>query len=444
MRTRAALLRGAVVAGLALALLGAGAAFLSGHDASPVATAPASTAATPAAGIANQPGVSGVIAALQTRLRAVPGDWQSLATLGSAYVEQARVTGDPSYYPKAQEALERSLTLNTTDNFAALSGLGALAAARHDFAAALQWADKGLAINPDNSTLYGVRTDALVELGRYDEAQIAVQKMADLRPDLPAYARASYLRELTGDVAGALQLMRAAESNADSPSAASFAIYHQGELKENAGQIDAAAADYHRAQQADPASLPAREGLARIAAARGRTAEAITAFEALVNERPLPAYAAALTDLYTAAGRTEEAAQQRELLAVQRKLLAANGVNSDLELALYSADNRVEVPQAVAAARAEWSRRKSVHVADALAWALYADGRFAEAKTYADQALRLGTQSAAFYFHRGMIEAATGDAAGARRDLAKALTINPTFSLRHAADARATLTRLGA
>ncbi|MDQ1710480.1 MAG: hypothetical protein QOG49_1865, partial [Frankiaceae bacterium] len=294
-----------------------------------------------------------------------------------------------------------------------------------------------------NATLYGVRTDALVELGRYAEAQVAVQKMADLRPELPAYARASYLRELHGDTASALAFMQDAERNAITPAETSFAIYHQGELKENTGRIDEAEADFKRAQAADPASLPAREGLARIAAARGRTTDAIAAFEALADERPLPAYAATLADLYTQAGRPADAAAQRELLGVQRKLLEANGVNTDLELALSSADNRVDVPQAVAAARAEWQRRKSVHVADALAWALYADGKFAEAKTYADQALRIGTRSAAFYFHRGMIEVALGADAAARRDLRTALGINPYFSLRHADEARAALAGLG-
>jgi tetratricopeptide (TPR) repeat protein len=170
--------------------------------------------------------------------------------------------------------------------------------------------------------------------------------------------------------------------------------------------------------------------------------EAIAAFESLAKERPLPAYAAALTDLYTVAGRPADATAQRELLTVERRLLAANGVNSDLELALYSADNGVDVPQAVAAARAEWARRKSVHVADALAWALYADGKFAEAKTFADQALRIGTKSAPFYFHRGMIEAALGSATAAKADLKTALRINPYFSVRHAADARAALAKL--
>src|SRR5437879_8571234 len=51
------------------------------------------------------------IASLQTELRASAGDWRSFANLGLAYVAQGRITADPSYYPKAQGVLERSLRL---------------------------------------------------------------------------------------------------------------------------------------------------------------------------------------------------------------------------------------------------------------------------------------------------------------------------------------------
>ena len=47
------------------------------------------------------------IGSLQTRLRVEPADWRALASLGLAYVQQARVTADPSYYPKAQGVLKR-------------------------------------------------------------------------------------------------------------------------------------------------------------------------------------------------------------------------------------------------------------------------------------------------------------------------------------------------
>ena len=63
---------------------------------------------------------------------------------------------------------------------------------------------------------------------------------------------------------------------------------------------------------------------------------------------------------------------------------------------------------AVLTARAEWSRRHSVQVADALAWALHANGRDAEALDYARQANGVGYRNAQYLFHLGVIEAETG------------------------------------
>jgi hypothetical protein len=123
-------------------------------------------------------------------------------------------------------------------------------------------------------------------------------------------------------------------------------------------------------------------------------------------------------------------------------LATVNGVNVDLELALFDADHG-DPEGALAAARAEWARRKSVHVADAYAWALYANGRYQRASTFAECALALGTRSALFLFHAGMIRLELGDEVGARRYLSDAVATNPNFSVLHAPDAARVLSRMG-
>ncbi|MDG4866349.1 tetratricopeptide repeat protein, partial [Streptomyces sp. T-3] len=98
---------------------------------------------------------------------------------------------------------------------------------------------------------------------------------------------------------------------------------------------------------------------------------------------------------------------------------------------------------ALTAARSEWSRRRTVHTADALAWALHANGQDREALSYARRATGTGFRDAAFLYHLGAIRHALGDTAAARRSLSEALELNPGFSPTGARDARALLTAAG-
>jgi tetratricopeptide (TPR) repeat protein len=407
-----------------------------------------STAATgTAAGFGDLPlsssaTLSQAVAALQARLRAVPADWDALASLGSAYVQQARITADPTYYPKAEAALRRSLAMHPTGNVGALTGLGALALARHDFSGGLSWGRKAAAIDPYSSIAHGVMGDALVELGAYGEGFAELQRMVDLRPGLSSYARASYARELQGDVEGATGVMKLALAAAGAAQDRAWVDNQLGDLAFNAGQLDEAQRRYSLARAADPSFVPARAGLAKVAAARGHLADAIRRYRSVTATYPLPEYVIALADLYTVSGQQDAARQQFALLHVEERLFQANGVNMDLEIALVDADHGRDLAGGLAAAQAEWARRHSIHVADALGWALHAVGRNREALTYANSALRLGTKSASFLFHRAMIERALGERDAERRDLRVALDINPHFSILWSGRAAAILAHL--
>lgn len=382
------------------------------------------------------------IESLQSRLRVLPTDWQGFASLGLAYVQQARITADPSYYPKAEGVLRRSLGLERQDNFAARVGMAALAAARHDFAGALRWGERAKAINPYNGNVYGVIGDAQVELGHYDDAFATFQTMVDTLPDVASYARVSYARELTGDVPGALEAMTAARDIAGTPADSAWASYQIGELYFSQGDLAKARAAYRRGTEYDADYVPPFAGIAKVAWAEGRLKKAIAGYVDVVSRYPSPEYVIALGDLYAAAGEPGQADRQYALVRVEEQLFRSNGVDVDLELALFDAAHGDPVG-ALAAARDEWAKRHSVHVADAYAWALYANGRYAEAASHARTAMSLGYRNALFAFHAGMIQVKLGHAAEARRLLARAVDINPHFSIQYSPVAQAELARLG-
>ncbi len=443
--------RVAVVTGLAVALFAAGGVgiWLRAQSPPSAVAAPvtgrggASVAALQDHPVLAADSLAQTIAALQARITAIPRDWNAMASLGIAYVQQARVTADPTYYPKAEAILARSLAVHPAANFDAMVGMAALDAARHDFAGALSWGDQAEAANPYNGGVHDVVGDALIELGRYPQAFAEIQKAVDTRPDLSSYARASYALELQGDVAGAVRAMRLALSAAGTAADIAWTENQLGELAFNSGDLAGAEHAYRRAISADPSFVPPHAGMAKVAAARGDLAGAIAGYEWVVTRYPLPEYVIALGDLETRVGRTDDAAREFGLLRVEERLFQANGVNVDLEIALFDADHRVDLGEGLAAAQAEWARRQSIAVADALAWELYANGRASEALAYANRALALGMRNALFFFHRGMIERALGRTLAARRDLATAIAINPSFSILWSKPAAAILARMG-
>ncbi len=383
------------------------------------------------------------IAAIQDRLRAIPDDWRGFASLGVAYVAEARVTADPSWYPRAEGALRESLRLHAEDNVDALLGLGALALARHDFEGALRLGSAAESIDPFDADVYGVIGDAQLELGRYHEAFATFQTMVDTRPGLDSYARASYARELLGDVPGAVDAMRRAFEAAGSPADAAWAAHQLGELEFGRGAVGSATGWFDRGLGLDPGYIPNLAGLAKVAWARGDVELAIERYTSVVTAYPSVEYVSALGDLYASIGREDLASEQYAVVVAARQIAESNGVDVGLEIALFDADHG-DPESALAAAEAEWARRQSIHVADAYAWALYANGRFDEAAAIMDRALDLGTRNATFLFHAGMIERGLGHDVAARRLLHASLATNPHFSILHVPTAERTLASLEA
>jgi tetratricopeptide (TPR) repeat protein len=368
---------------------------------------------------------------LERRVAAKPKDSEALTLLGLAYQQRARETGDPSFYPRSAEALRRVLRLDG-DNGLAVTGLAALAASRHRFAEALVFAERARRLRPRAANVYGVLGDALVELGRYDEAFAAIDRMAALRPSLASYARVAYARELLGDTRGAIAAMRLAVAAAGNAENGAWALLQLGHLYFNSGRLVQAESAYRAAAARFPGHIQADAALARVAAARGQTARAVRLYRGVVEAIPLPEYAVTLGDVLAVAGRHAEAREAYALVGVLGRLLEANGVRTDLESAVFELDHGGDVAGALARAREAFGDRRSIEAEDVLAWALYKNGRCEEARRHSIAALRLGTRDALKLFHRGMIERCLGEQTQGRTFLRRALAVNPHFSLLYA------------
>jgi len=367
------------------------------------------------------------IAGLQGELRGDPANVKALATLGLAYEQRVRETGDPTYYAKAQGVLRQALALAPRD-LIATAGLGQLALARHRFRTALALGRRARRISPTTAGVYGVLGDAQLELGRYHEAFRSFDRMAALKPSVASYARISYARELLGRVGAAEQAMRLAASAAVGEREAAVWTHVQlGLLYLGHARPQRALRELNVALVLDPDYYVALDGMAQVQAALGHLGAAIRYEHAAVDRVPLPQQVGFLGDLYRATGRRTEARREYALIGVIERLLAVNGVRNDLDIALFDTDHGRSLPHALALARKGYAERPSVFGDDVLGWALARNGKCRQALAYSNRSLRLGTRDALKLFHRGYI------AACLHRDAARwyrrALALNPRFSI---------------
>jgi tetratricopeptide (TPR) repeat protein len=379
-----------------------------------------------------------LVARLRERVAQQPTSTALNSQLGWALVQQLRETADAGLYFGAEQAFDAALKTDAT-NIDAMLGHGALALSRHDFEQAITWGERAKVINPWRAQTYGVIADAQIETGQYADAIKTVQKMVDTRPDLSSYSRVSYVRELHGDVDGAIAMMRkAVEAGTPDHENTLWTLVQLGNLHFNAGQLSDAEASYKAALNSNPSYPYAQAGLAKLAAARGDYATATSSYVNLVERLPLPEFAIALGELYQVQGQNDKAKQQYDVVRAIMKLNAAGKQNVDMELALFEADHG-DAQAALEHAQTAWQKRPSIHAADVLAWALHKNGRNSEAAKLSRDALKLGTRDAAMHYRAGMIRIAAGDAAAGQALLREALAINPAFSVLHAPEARKAL-----
>jgi tetratricopeptide (TPR) repeat protein len=371
--------------------------------------------------------------------RAKPEDGHYQMQMAATYLQKMRETMDPGYLTRATKLVDSALS-NDPKNYEALRLKSAIELERHDFPEVERHSRRLIEIAPDDPWNWGTLGDALMELGKYSDAADAYQTMVRLRPDMSSYNRAAYYRFVAGDAAGAIEIMkRAIEAGSRSPENVAWCLVDLGNMELKVGRAAEAELAFQTALKLFPGYHPANAGLGRYYAQQGKTALAIEHYTKAADAVPMPEYAAALEDLYEAAGRPEEAKKQAARLAVIERMDQAAGFPANRNLALAYADRGRNVDRALAMLREEMKSRRDVYEQDALAWVLYQNKRYQEAAQASAKAMELNTPEPAFYFHAGLIAKASGDSAKAREFLAKALELNPQFQPRQADAARAAL-----
>lgn len=371
------------------------------------------------------------LARLQPIAEKQPGQPEPWVALGRVWVRKAREASDPGFYLGAKACADLALDAAPGDR-PATNLLGLVLLNDHKFDDARDLASQLLARSPEDLMALGTLSDALVELGRYDEAIKTTEKMAQLKPNLPSYIRASYLQWLRGDVSAAKESARlAVDSGRDprEPEPRCWALVQAAMIFWNEGDASGADAGFEDAVKACSDYPPALVGRGRVAMAGGDFTRAIDYLGRAYAQSPLVETAWLLGDAREAAGDLKGAE------AVRAELVKHGRMVDGRTLSLFFSTKGRDLDEAVSLARAEKKIRDDIYTEDALAWALYRKGDIPGARAASDKAMALGTKDPRLLYHAGAIRIAAGDKAAGPKLVREALKLNPAFDRTGAAEA---------
>lgn len=348
--------------------------------------------------------------------------------LAHAYNQAARETADSSYYTKIDALLAQATIIDATNADIPLVQ-ATVDFGRHHFREGLVAAKKARTLNPDAVLPLGLLADAEIELGQYDQAVADIQTMVDRKPDYASYVRVAFIRELNGDVDGAIDALDTAISAGSKFSENIAWAYNElGKLRLRS-DLPKATDNFQSALHVLPNYAPALEGLGRVAFFQGDQAQAEKYFQQAFATLPIAQYAIDLGDLNTVRGKTDQAETFYALADSAFAKSASSGVNIDQEIAAFDANADRHLDDAMIRATAAVHDRPNIFSSDTLAWIQYRRGKIPEAQSAINEALRLGEYDATILYHASLIATATNNLAAAKKYLTRALQLNPNFSI---------------
>jgi tetratricopeptide (TPR) repeat protein len=183
------------------------------------------------------------------------------------------------------------------------------------------------------------------------------------------------------------------------------------------GKIDEAEKLSRQALVMFPGYHYALGNLAKVRIQQKRYDEAVELLKERYQAAPHAENLYELAQALQLAGKTDDAG--KAFAEFERKsLLETNrGDNSNHELIFYYADYAKEPAKALEVAEREFARRHDVFTLDSYAWALYANGQYADARKQIETALAVGVRDAKIFRHAGEITLKSGDHVAAERYL---------------------------
>jgi len=355
-----------------------------------------------------------------------PKEYAGYNLLATALILHAQETFNAAFYPQAEEAVKKSLALSP-DNFETQKIQVSILLGEHEYPAALEQAQVLNKRVPDDLAVYGLLTDAEIELGNYADAEDSATWMLNLRRgNRPAYIRGARLREIFGDTDGAYEMADLAlQSTIPSEVEERASLLTQmGHFRLASGNIDAAEKLFQQALATFPNYPDALGNLAQVRIAQKRYAEAVVLLEQRYKGLARGENLYDLAEALQLAGRNEEAKKAFAEFETKSFLESSKKDNSNRDLVFYYSDHAHQPAKALDVAKQEYAWRRDVYTLDAYAWALHVNGQDAEARKQIEIALAVGIRDSRMFAHAGEIALKLGDRAAAQNYLQQAVSLH--------------------
>jgi tetratricopeptide (TPR) repeat protein len=362
------------------------------------------------AGSADRADIADTIMQLEARIKHFdksPYDYNELA---DNYLRRAQLDGDMADYAAAEDAARKSLAIIRNPN-AGLITLAKALGARHEFREAIALANEALTQKKNAHAYNIIATDELA-LGELPAAAEAADAALAVKPDSGGYEMRALVMEAEGrDAEAAWDFSRAAsvEAYGDSSGAAHLrALWGRFLLRR--GEYAGAEIVIHEALRIAPDFPLAVAERAELALRTGHAKDAAKLFEkAFVASRQVRYLIDQARAQEVAGDRAGADGLRDQVETIVRGELEAGGFGHRLDLVEVLVDHGTKIPEAVALAREEVTRRQSAEARFQLARALARSGAQVEAMDQVQAALGTGAREAQLYELAARLEIARGN-----------------------------------